>query len=189
MAESRYDVGRIAQFCNLILSAESDAVRDSLAHDSAAAYRSLNADSRDAFVTFLANLQNPSIDTLLPPAPAIAPRKELFGRLGVATECVGMLIDMRSHMLNGLHNHPSWIPVEDDLANAPRTRFAPQNLEFRRVESDAEPELLASLVRLRPCIGFETRGNCDADCSPIAAVLDSFIRPCLTSRWSSPNSP
>jgi malonyl-CoA decarboxylase len=147
MAESRYDVGRIAQFCNLILSAESDAVRDSLAHDSVAAYRSLNADSRDAFVTFLANLQNPSIDTLLAPARAVEPRKELFGRLGVATEGVGMLIDMRSHMLNGLHNHPSWIPVEDDLAGALRTRFAPHHLEFRRVESDAEPDLLASLVR------------------------------------------
>ena len=139
MAESRYDIGRIAQFCNLILSAESDAVRDSLAHDSVAAYRSLNADSRDAFVTFLANLQNPSIDTLLPAAPAVAPRKELFGRL--ATECVGMLIDMRSHMLNGLHNHPSWIPVQDDLADVLRTRFAPHHLEFRRVGSDAEPEL------------------------------------------------
>jgi hypothetical protein len=131
----------------LILSAESDVARDSLAHDSVAAYRSLNADSRDAFVTFLASLQDPSIDTLLAPARAVAPRKELFGRLGVATDCVAMLIDMRSHVLNGLHNHPSWIPVEDDLADVLRARFAPHHLEFRRVESDAEPEVLASLVR------------------------------------------
>src|SRR5689334_10956548 len=103
MVESPPIAMRIAQFCNSLLQAETDAARGSMADDIASAYASLDSDGREAFLTFLAR-------DIASGNENRTRRKDLLARLGADPRGAGLLIDMRGHVLAGLDKHSVWLP-------------------------------------------------------------------------------
>lgn len=131
---------RIAQFCNLLLRAETDIARNSIADDIASAYSSLDADGRDAFLTLLArDFANAS--------DGRSRRRDVLSRLSADARGAGLLIELRGHLLGGLDKHPAWLAVDEDLGLLLRAVVTPEFLEFRRIDLDAEPALLQNLMQ------------------------------------------
>src|SRR5580765_8352560 len=109
MVESPPLATRIAQFCNSLLRAETDATRGSIADDIASAYASLDSDGRETFLTFLAR-------DIASGHENRTRRKDLLWRLGADPRGAGLLIEMRGHVLGGLDKHPVWLALDEDLA-------------------------------------------------------------------------
>jgi malonyl-CoA decarboxylase len=73
--------------------------------------------------------------------------RQTLTRLNLAPRRAAALVDVRRRLLSGLNEHPSWAAAEVRLLNLLRVLFDPALLELRRIDHNASPALLASLVR------------------------------------------
>ncbi len=155
---------RVASICHDLLSQRGEVSGALIARAALSAYQSLEGEALEAFFSFLvkefsldpeavgryadAYRKDPSQGNLLRLQRAVeSPRQELFRRLNMAPGGVGVLLEMRRRLLQGLAEHPHWTGIETDLAHLFRSWFNRGFLVLQRIDWRTSALVLEKLIQ------------------------------------------
>jgi len=151
-------------FCHALLSERGEVSEAALAREALAAYRELPDSGRVLFFDLLASEFGADRSALLAamdryrdqptPQNLIAlqratepPRQEMFRRLNTAPGATGVLVAMRSHLLQGLKAHPAWQAIDADLSHLFTSWFNRGFLALQRIDWRTSALVLEKLAR------------------------------------------
>jgi malonyl-CoA decarboxylase len=151
-------------FCHALLSERGEVSEAALAREALAAYRELPDSGRVLFFDLLASGFEPDRSVVLAamdryrdrptPQNLIAlqratepPRQEMFRRLNTAPGATGVLVAMRSHLLQGLKAHPDWQAIDADLSHLFTSWFNRGFLSLQRIDWRTSALVLEKLAR------------------------------------------
>jgi malonyl-CoA decarboxylase len=151
-------------FCHALLSERGEVSEAALAREALTAYRELPDSGRVLFFDLLASEFGADRSALLAamdryrdrptPENLIAlqratepPRQEMFRRLNTAPGATGVLVAMRSHLLQGLKAHPDWQAIDADLSHLFTSWFNRGFLTLQRIDWRTSALVLEKLAR------------------------------------------
>jgi malonyl-CoA decarboxylase len=156
-------VARLLDLCSRLLSERGEASGVRLGAEAVSAFYALSPDTRSVFFDNLASAFSPNasgIDRAVDAyrtdysqthlaalqAAVESPRQELFRRINRATGGTAALIDMRSHVLDGLKEHAAWAAIDQDLLHLFRSWFNRGFLSLRRLDWRTSALVLERLI-------------------------------------------
>ena len=159
----RRDAQRIISKCDALISERGEVAGRQLAADVLAAYRALGPAARDGFFELLASRYAPRPETVASaaeeyrrqPVPQAlirlqaaveSPRQELFRRLNLASGGIGALIELRTHLISTLKEHPQRTTIDADLQHLFRSWFNGGFLTLRRIDWRTSALVLERLI-------------------------------------------
>ena len=151
-------------FCHALLSERGEVSEAALAREALAAYRELPETGRALFLDFLAaefatdpdtvvaasaqSREHPTPQNLMALQRAIEPpRQEMLRRLNTAPGATATLVEMRSHVLQGLKAHPDWQIIDADLSHLFTAWFNRGFVTMQRIDWRTSALVLEKLAR------------------------------------------
>ena len=127
-------VRRAVALCHSLIAERGEVSGARIAADMLAVYDALEEPARADFFDALAEHFSADAESSVAAAEAYrdapspktlaklqrvteSPRQELFRRLNTVPGATSKLVRLRSHVLQGLPQHPDWEPIADDLAH------------------------------------------------------------------------
>jgi malonyl-CoA decarboxylase len=158
------EVERTLSLCHVLLSERGEVSGTRLAGEVIGAYRSLDASERnllfDGLVAEFSSDRNavgraaeayrldPSEANLLQLEGAIEPpRQELFRRINMAPRGISVLLDMRTHILKTLPEHPQRAGIDADLVHLFKSWFSRGFLVLQRIDWRTSALILERLIQ------------------------------------------
>jgi malonyl-CoA decarboxylase len=158
-------------FCHALLSERGEVSEAALAREALSAYRDLSESGRALFFDLLASEFSPDAGTVMAalnryrerPSPqhlvalqraVESPRQEMLRRLNTAPGATGILVAMRSHLLEGLKAHPEWKIIDADLNHLFTAWFNRGFLALQRIDWRTSALVLEKLARYEAVHAF-----------------------------------
>jgi malonyl-CoA decarboxylase len=158
-------------FCHALLSERGEVSEAALAREALSAYRDLSESGRALFFDLLASEFSPDAGTVMAalnryrerPSPqhlvalqraVEPPRQEMLRRLNTAPGATGILVAMRSHLLEGLKAHPEWKIIDADLNHLFTAWFNRGFLALQRIDWRTSALVLEKLARYEAVHAF-----------------------------------
>jgi malonyl-CoA decarboxylase len=164
VAKSSAEVQYVTQLCRELLSERGDTFGSQLAGEIVSAYHTLSTRGREAFFSALKDQFSPDSEGVaqaadlyrrLPSAAALvrlqaaveSPRQELFRRVNLTRAGLGMLIEMRRHLLSTLDQHPEQAEIDTDLTHLFKSWFNGGFLVLQRIDWRTSAIVLERLIQ------------------------------------------
>lgn len=158
------EVERTLSLCHVLLSERGEVSGTRLAGEVIGAYQSLGASERsllfDGLVAEFSCDRNavaraadayrvdPSEANLIQLETAIEPpRQELFRRVNMAAGGISVLLNMRTHILRTLPEHPHWCGIDADLVHLFKSWFNRGFLVLQRIDWRTSAFILERLIQ------------------------------------------